>query len=93
MITQNPAAGGQAPKQSNVTITVSQGPQFVGLPSVGGKTSDAAKKTMEDAGFKVKINKVYGGLLGLVVGVDVNDEDKNGDGKVKRGSTVTLDVA
>ncbi len=44
----------------SVTVTVSKGPQMVTLPDVVGKSTDEAKKTLEDLGLKVKVNAPLG---------------------------------
>ncbi|SOD74358.1 serine/threonine-protein kinase [Jatrophihabitans sp. GAS493] len=95
VISQSPAAGQQAVKFSSVTLTVSQGPEYVDVPSVGGQPADSANQTLTGAGFKVVINKVYGGHLGLVVGMDIdkNDQNPNDSGQARVGATITLDVA
>ncbi|SDJ14063.1 serine/threonine protein kinase [Frankineae bacterium MT45] len=95
VISQSPAANQQAVKFSTVTLTVSQGPQYVDIPSVGGQRVEAASQSLTNAGFNVKIKKVYGGHLGLVVGMDVDqsDQNPNNSNQAQVGSTITLDVA
>jgi beta-lactam-binding protein with PASTA domain len=93
VISQTPTSGTQAVKFSNVALVISQGPQYVDIPSVGGKSSENATQILQNAGFKVKVNHVYGGLLDITVGSSIDDSDKNSDGQGRLGATVTIDVA
>ena len=49
-----------------VVLVVSKGPQFVAVPDLFGKKDGEAKALLEGLGFNVKIDKVLGGLFGLV---------------------------
>ncbi len=73
-----------------MTLVVSAGPQFVTLPGVGGKSADAARAALQAAGVQVQVKKVFGGLLDITVGLDVDPQDKNSAGQVRRGATVTI---
>jgi serine/threonine-protein kinase len=53
VISQSPAAGGQADKGSQVTITVSSGVEQIPVPSVAGDDLAGASATLGAAGFKV----------------------------------------
>jgi beta-lactam-binding protein with PASTA domain len=53
VISQSPAAGGQADKGSTVIITVSSGVAQVSVPSVAGDDLAGASATLGAAGFKV----------------------------------------
>lgn len=53
VISQSPAAGGQADKGSTVIITVSSGVAQVSVPSVAGDDLAGASATLGGAGFKV----------------------------------------
>jgi serine/threonine-protein kinase len=92
VIRTEPAAGTSRPKGSTITIVVSSGPQdtSVTVPSVVGKTEEAATADLTDAGFDVNV-------------VDVPTEDQTQDGRVAAqnptggkkapsGSTVTITV-
>jgi serine/threonine-protein kinase len=66
VVQQNPQAGGQALSGSTVTIVVGRpvgqpkpAPKegFVLMPNVGGMDEKEARKTLEDAGFKVSIER------------------------------------
>ena len=57
MLSQDPAAGGQAPKGSTVTLTVAKEPSTATVPDVTGKQDTDAVSTLQDAGFKVDITR------------------------------------
>lgn len=69
-----------------VTIIVSKGPDLVIVPSVKGKTTEAAKSELEAAGFKVTVKTVFT-TLGLVA-----DQSPAGGSQAKRGSSITITV-
>ncbi|MCW2604711.1 MAG: prkC 2, partial [Pseudonocardiales bacterium] len=88
VIRQSPDADKPAVKFTDVAIVVSLGPELVTIPATGGNSSSVAKGKLEALGLKVKIEKVFGGNLDIVVGMDPTEGTK-----VKKGSTVTLSVA
>ena len=57
VISQDPAGGDKAGKGSTVTITVSDGPRSLPVPSVSGLTAQQAKRRLENAGFVVRQRK------------------------------------
>ncbi|MBU6336919.1 MAG: Stk1 family PASTA domain-containing Ser/Thr kinase [Acidobacteria bacterium] len=57
VIAQDPAGGDRAGKGSTVTITVSDGPKSLPVPSVSGLTASQAKRRLENAGFNVRERK------------------------------------
>jgi len=57
VIAQNPPGGEQADEGSTVTLTVSEGPDSVAVPSVAGLASLQARRRLENAGFTVRIRK------------------------------------
>ena len=89
VISQTPEAGApDTRKKSTVTIVPSKGPDLVTVPAISNGTgADAATAQLVAAGLQVKVDKQFGGYLGVVVGLD----PKSGT-QVKRGSTVTLTV-
>ena len=93
VISQNPSADSQLAKGQRVALTVSKGPDFVDVPQVSGLSKDDARHALEDAGLKVKVKRVFGGRLDVTVGLDINPADQNAAGQVRRGSTVTIEVA
>jgi eukaryotic-like serine/threonine-protein kinase len=57
VLSQNPTAGGQAPKGSLVTLTVAKEPSTATVPDVTGKQDTDAVSTLQDAGFTVDIRR------------------------------------
>lgn len=53
VIDQSPKGGESAPKNSSVTITVSDGPAEKSVPPLAGMTREEATKALKDSGFKV----------------------------------------
>ncbi|MCY0935741.1 Stk1 family PASTA domain-containing Ser/Thr kinase [Streptomyces sp. H34-S4] len=56
---QSIGAGSQAAAGDTVTLTVSKGPRQIPVPDVTGQEADAARKTLEGLGFKVKVDKPF----------------------------------
>ncbi|MET9964154.1 Stk1 family PASTA domain-containing Ser/Thr kinase [Streptomyces sp. NPDC006326] len=56
---QSVGAGAQAAAGDTVTLTVSKGPRQLPVPNVTGQDVDAARKTLEAAGFKVKVERPF----------------------------------
>ncbi|WP_053628816.1 Stk1 family PASTA domain-containing Ser/Thr kinase [Streptomyces sp. XY511] len=54
---QSIGAGTQAAAGETVTLTVSKGPRQLPVPNVVGQDVDTARKTLEAAGFKVKVDR------------------------------------
>ncbi|WP_404960534.1 Stk1 family PASTA domain-containing Ser/Thr kinase [Streptomyces sp. 147326] len=54
---QSIGAGTQAAAGDTVTLTVSKGPRLLPVPNVTGQEVDAARKALEAAGFKVKVDR------------------------------------
>jgi eukaryotic-like serine/threonine-protein kinase len=64
--------GGKLEKGSTVTLSVSQGPAIVAVPTVAGLTQSEAMKRLEKAGFKVNVEQRYskGVKRGLAIGTE-----------------------
>jgi serine/threonine-protein kinase len=79
-------------KFGTVTVTVSQGPEFVTIPKVRGDKSTDAAAQLEALGLHVKIDNSYdGGLFDTVAGVRVDGVPGDATGqRVHVGTTVTL---
>ncbi|MET9698280.1 Stk1 family PASTA domain-containing Ser/Thr kinase [Streptomyces sp. NPDC006529] len=56
---QSLSAGAQAAAGDTVTLTVSKGPRQVPVPGVTGQDVDAAKRALEGAGFKVRVERPF----------------------------------
>jgi eukaryotic-like serine/threonine-protein kinase len=98
VISQKPGPG-RFFKGDAVTLLVSRGQKKGGdgdgsgqgkpqVPGVRGQLVDDARKTLEDAGFKVRERRILGGFGRRVVA-----QDPPGGKEAKRGSTVTITVA
>lgn len=87
VVSQSPKSG-TGFKGDTITLVVSKGPQMISVPSVVGSGLDSATKTLEKAGFNVKVehSSVYVGLS-YVVG-----QTPDGGAKAPLGSTITLSI-
>jgi eukaryotic-like serine/threonine-protein kinase len=87
VISQDPGAGAQLEKGHTVTITVSKGSETVSVPDIASGTPvDKARKTLEDAGLKVKVQNILGGgSSGSVFQLDPPSGTQ-----VHRGDTITV---
>lgn len=61
VIDQTPDTGTNVGPGTTVTLTVSTGPPDVEIPDVLGEKIKDARKALEDAGFKVKVERILGG--------------------------------
>lgn len=85
IVSQAPA-NGTLFRGDTVTLTVSEGPKLVKVPSFVGKQAKDAKKQLEALGFEVKLNEILGGFFGTV-------RDQNPvNVEVPEGTLVTLTV-
>ncbi|MGV9853282.1 Stk1 family PASTA domain-containing Ser/Thr kinase [Streptomyces sp. NPDC003442] len=82
---QSPSTDDEAAKGDTVTLTVSKGVQMVEVPDVTGKNVDDAKAELEDAGFKVNVEKAL-----LFPGDQVQDQSVKGGDEAPKGSTITI---
>ena len=86
VVSQDPGPG-QLFRGDTVTITVSLGRPFATVPSVFGMGRAQAVDTLEDAGFAVEVETLWGGSLGVV-----RFQDPAGGQDARLGSTVTITV-
>ena len=70
-----------------VTLAVSRGPQLVVVPPVIGKQEQEATSILEGLGFKVKIERAFGGFFGTVRLQSIAEGTPT-----PRGTTITLTV-
>ncbi|MFJ6670471.1 Stk1 family PASTA domain-containing Ser/Thr kinase [Actinosynnema sp. NPDC091369] len=88
VVSQNPAAGTNAPKGSAITVTLGKAPDTVQLPDVTGQTLENARATLEGNGFKVQTKDVDSTEpLNEVVA------QNPGPGRAEKGSLITLSVS
>ncbi len=81
VISQLPA-GGTARRGSVVTLAVSSGPAVVEVPGVRGLSVDDARRTLEAAGFRVKVRSLPIGTVFL--------QSPRAGTRRQQGSTVTI---
>lgn len=86
---QDPATG-QAPEGSEVTVWVSDGPPPVPVPSVVGKTEEAARSALQAKGFAVNVDTEYSNKTGKGI---VTRQDPAALVDAPKGSTVTIVVS
>jgi serine/threonine-protein kinase len=89
VISQDPGPGLQVKKDSQVTITVSQGAPSATIPDVRGRKIDNATASLESAGFQVKT--VRRTDTAAAIDTVIDQDPKPGPGK--RGATITLVVS
>ncbi|MER6320377.1 Stk1 family PASTA domain-containing Ser/Thr kinase [Streptomyces sp. NPDC001581] len=82
---QSVGAGTQAAAGDTVTLTVSKGPRLVPVPNVTGQDVDAARKALEAAGFKVKVERPF-----LSFSDTVDAQSVLGGLNAPEGSTITI---
>jgi eukaryotic-like serine/threonine-protein kinase len=90
VISQDPAAGGQAPKGTTVTLTVSKGQQSAVVPDVTGKSQSSATSALEGAGFKVAVKTASSSS---VAQGNVVSQTPGGGVTAVPGTTVTITVS
>ncbi len=79
----DPAAGTLAPRDSQVAVRVSKGPELISVPALVGLTVESASQTLANAGLSADVQN-FG------PGKKVRAQDPAPGTKVKRGSKVTL---
>ncbi|MDQ1295468.1 MAG: eukaryotic-like serine/threonine-protein kinase, partial [Actinomycetota bacterium] len=87
VISQTPGAGQSMARGGSVTLVVSAGPAQVGVPDVMHKKAKEAKEILEQAGFKVEVDRMMGAPMGLV-----RSQTPAAGQQAAPGATVTLQV-
>ncbi|MFI6472699.1 Stk1 family PASTA domain-containing Ser/Thr kinase [Streptomyces sp. NPDC050516] len=82
---QSAAEHAQLAKGDSVTLTVSKGPRMTPVPQVTGQKAADAQKTLEAAGFKVKVDRGFPFLSDEVSGQSVA-----AGVQAPEGSTITI---
>ncbi|MET3987366.1 Stk1 family PASTA domain-containing Ser/Thr kinase [Streptomyces sp. PvR034] len=82
---QSLSAGAQAAAGDTVTLTVSKGPRQVPVPNVVGQDAEAAKRALEGAGFKVKVERPF-----LSFSNTVDTQSVPAGQSAPEGSTITV---
>jgi beta-lactam-binding protein with PASTA domain len=90
VISTNPPGGTSAPRESEIVLTVSDGPTPVKVPDVANKTYDEAAAALTAVGFKVGRNDVFDDKIdvGKVVGTDPGANQN-----APKNSTITVNVS
>ncbi|NXY95580.1 Stk1 family PASTA domain-containing Ser/Thr kinase [Streptomyces sp. BR123] len=82
---QSVGAGAQAAAGDTVVLTLSKGPRQIPVPNVTGQEADVARKTLEAAGFKVKVERPF-----LSFSSTVDAQSVLGGQTAPEGSTIIL---
>ncbi|MBC3985825.1 Stk1 family PASTA domain-containing Ser/Thr kinase [Streptomyces sp. AC536] len=82
---QNPPEGSRVAEGDTITLTPSKGKEMIEVPHVEGNHLDDAKRKLEDAGFKVGVNRFF-------FGDTVFDQSVDGGDEAPKGSKITLRV-
>jgi serine/threonine protein kinase/beta-lactam-binding protein with PASTA domain len=90
VISQSPAPGSSEPKNSSVTIEVSNGPPSVSVPSVVGETSQQAVGDLEAQGFQV--SQQYQTVTDASQDGLVLSQNPAGGTDDEKGATVTITI-
>ena len=88
---QRPPARAEARRGSTVVLTVSKGPQLVGVPAVVGQTEADATAALRRAGLRVNIVRVP--APGPLSEGTVLAQNPRGGARAPKGSTVRLNIA
>jgi beta-lactam-binding protein with PASTA domain/tRNA A-37 threonylcarbamoyl transferase component Bud32 len=86
VIRQEPP-GGQLFRGDKVALVVSSGPPLVEVPRVRGMQLGQAERTLAAAGFKTKVEQLFGGIFGTVHSTDPAEGTR-----ARKGSTVTIRI-
>uniref|UniRef100_A0AAU2JPQ0 non-specific serine/threonine protein kinase n=1 Tax=Streptomyces sp. NBC_00049 TaxID=2903617 RepID=A0AAU2JPQ0_9ACTN len=84
---QSIGAGTQAAAGDTVVLTVSKGPRQLPVPNVTGQEADAARKALEAAGFKVKVDKPL-----ISFSNTVESQSVPGGQNAPEGSTIVIRI-
>ncbi|RSS81530.1 Stk1 family PASTA domain-containing Ser/Thr kinase [Streptomyces sp. WAC06614] len=82
---QSVGAGAQAAPGDTVVLTVSKGPRLLPVPDVTGKEADDARRILEGAGFKVKVERPFLSFSNVV-----DTQSVPGGQSAPEGSTVVV---
>ncbi|OAR25418.1 serine/threonine protein kinase [Streptomyces sp. ERV7] len=82
---QSAAESSSLAKGDTVTLTVSKGPRMVTVPKVTGEKTDDARKDLEKAGFKVKVDHGFPFLSD-----EIASQSVEAGSQAPEGSTITI---
>jgi eukaryotic-like serine/threonine-protein kinase len=86
VVSQDPTSGTRY-RGDTVTLVVSAGPNLVQVPDVAGQRLEDARHVLEQAGFKVKVQRFMGGVFGTV-----QSQDPPAGSMQPQGTTITVVV-
>lgn len=89
VVDTDPSPGAQVPSDQPVRLTVGSGPEQTPVPGVVGQPIDAARATLENAGFRVDSRRVDGTAP---EGQVVEQSTPAGQSQLK-GATITIQVS
>ncbi|WP_242910721.1 Stk1 family PASTA domain-containing Ser/Thr kinase [Actinomadura terrae] len=93
VIRTDPSGGGKAPKNSSVTVFVSNGPNNLKVPTLTNSSQRAACGKLESLGLRCKVEKGFAPPEKPVAPGFVYDQSPGPDATVAPGDTVTIYVA
>ncbi|MFD4034934.1 Stk1 family PASTA domain-containing Ser/Thr kinase [Streptomyces sp. NPDC058637] len=82
---QSPGSDQEAAEGDTVELTLSRGPRMLAVPDVTGQDVDAARGTLEEAGFEVEVDRPF-----LSFGDTIASQSVKGGQKAAEGSTITI---
>lgn len=90
VVSQDPAPGTKLVEGDTVKYSVSLGEETVSIPTVTGKTSEAASKELTNAGFTVKVAEDYSSSVpqGKVI-----SQSPSGGAAAAKGAEITITVS
>ncbi|MFI6081649.1 PASTA domain-containing protein [Streptomyces sp. NPDC051217] len=82
---QSAKEGTRLARGDGVTLTISKGPRMIAVPDVTGKSIDAARTELSEAGFEVKVDRSFPFLDDTV-----SKQSVDGGEDAPEGSTITI---
>ncbi|GGJ96327.1 serine/threonine protein kinase [Streptomyces camponoticapitis] len=82
---QSAKEGTRLARGDSVTLTISKGPRMIAVPDVTGRSIDAARTELSEAGFEVKVDRSFPFLDDTV-----SKQSVEGGEEAPEGSTITL---
>ncbi|MFI6696184.1 PASTA domain-containing protein [Streptomyces sp. NPDC050433] len=82
---QSAKEGAKLARGDTVTLTISKGPRMIAVPDVTGKSINAARTELTEAGFEVEVDRSFPFLDDTV-----SKQSVDGGEKAAEGSTITI---
>lgn len=82
---QSAKEGTRLARGDSVTLTISKGPRMIAVPDVTGRSIDAARTELSEAGFEVKVDRSFPFLDDTV-----SKQSVEGGEEAPEGSTITI---